>query len=408
MNLNEDAITEFLTMQYVLGDHTFRKGEKAKRPVDVPKYKLHDDAKTSDVEDALKESIKKATKGKEKIGFLLSGGKDSRLLLALTKSLGLETTALSITDRPDRAELAVAGMVANSLDVPHKILELPDSFSPDVITEIIKLTDGLVSFLGYMPYCLLRDELSENFDVILTGDLVTEIMDLCEYRWYESKDPISVIRHKHFVAGRTLLKEEYVQMVDEKFVSMYKDKSLDEIILDTEIRNRRIRGLETIKAMGISIAAPVLDGNVIGATFSLPFEKRTHGRLATAMLKESFPKLANIRTSQSVFPLYFPWWVHFGIQRLKDDMDFIKKGKKLWDGEPRSTKLGMFDAGYQLKYTLGDYVREEFEKFDFIKDMIKPGITEELIRSHFSEEKNYDAFIAALLNVKIWMQLNTA
>jgi len=327
--------------------------------------------------------------------------------LALTKSLGLEATALSITDRPDRAELAVARMVANSLDVPHKILKLPDSFSPDVVTEIVSITDGLISFLGYIPYYLLKDELSKNFDVILTGDLVTEIMDLCEYRWYESKDPISVIRHKHFSAGRTLLKEEYVKEVDEKFVSMYKGKSLDEVVLDTEIRNRRIRGLETIRAMGIPIDAPVLNGGVIGATFSLPFEKRTHGRLATTMLKESFPKLANIRTSQSVFPLYFPWWVHFGIQELKNNIDFIKKGKKLWDGEPRSTKLGMFDAGYQLKYTLGDYVREEFEKFDFIQDMIKPGITEELIRSHFSEEKNYDAFIAALLNVKVWMEINT-
>ena len=59
MNFNEDAITEFLTMQYVLGDHTFREGEKSKRPVDVPKYKLHDNAKTSDVEDALKKSINK-------------------------------------------------------------------------------------------------------------------------------------------------------------------------------------------------------------------------------------------------------------------------------------------------------------------------------------------------------------
>lgn len=405
MDLNEDAITEFLTLQYVLGDHTFRKGEKAKRPHDVPKFEVYDGAKISDVEDALKESIQKATKAKKKIGFLLSGGKDSRLLLALAKSLDLDLTALSITDREDRSELAVANQVAEALNVPHEILKLPDSFSPDVILEIVKLTDGLVSFIGYIPMYLLKDKLS-NFDAVLTGDLVTEIMDMGEYRWYESKDPIKVLKRKHFGAGRILLKEKYLKKVEDKFVSRYKDKTLEEIVIDTEIRNRRIRGLEVMKKMGVPIVAPVLDGKVISATYSLPFEHRIHGRLATSILKKSYPELASIRTTRSMFPLYFPWWVHFGIQKVKNDVDFMKKGSKLWNGEPRSAKLGMFDAGYQLKYTLGDYIQETFEKDVAVQDMIKPGIAKELISTHFSEKKDYDSFIATLLNVKVWMDLN--
>ncbi len=406
MILNKDAIAEFLTLQYVLGDHTFRKGEQVKRSMDVPKYEVYNDANISDVETALKESIEQSTKGKKEIGFLLSGGKDSRLLLALAKSLDIDMTALSITDRSDRAELAVAGMIAHSLNVPHKILTLPDSYSPDVISDIVKITDGLIPILGYMPVYMLRDQL-KRFDVVLTGDLVTEIMDMCEYRWYESKDPMAVMKRKHFGAGRTLLKEKHVQNVEEKFTSMYTDKSLDEIVLDTEIRNRRIQGLDAIEKMGINIKAPVLDSNVISSTFSLPFEERTHGRLATSMLKKSYPVLSNIRTTRSIFPLYFPWWVHFGIQKVKNDIDFIKKGNKLWKGAPRYTKLGMFDAGYQLKYNIGDYIKEAFADVGFIQELIKPGISDQLIEDHFSEEKDYDSFIAALLNVKVWMDINS-
>ena len=85
----------------------------------------------------------------------------------------------------------------------------------------------------------------------------------------------------------------------------------------------------------------------------------------------------------------------------------MKKGSKLWDGAPRSTKLGMFDAGYQLKYTLGDYVRESFENGGFLDEMIKPGVTDYLLDGHFSEEKDFDSFIAAVLNIKVWMDINS-
>ena len=70
MELNKEAIAEFLSLGYALDDQTFRKGEETKLKVDIPDIEIFD-ATISDVENALKESISKSTKGYDKIGVLL-------------------------------------------------------------------------------------------------------------------------------------------------------------------------------------------------------------------------------------------------------------------------------------------------------------------------------------------------
>jgi len=212
MDLNEDALAEFLLLNFVLGDHTFRKGEKVKRLLDIPKFEVYEDATVSDVENALRESIQRITNGKEKIGIFLSGGKDSRLLLALTNSLKINVTAVTISDGTGGVEDIVGSKVAKTLKIPHKLLRVPNAFSPDIISEIVDLTYGLISFSGILPTYLLKNELRDNFDIILSGNLMTEIMDMCERRWYESNEPIKVTRRKFFRG--ILLKKEYANMVE--------------------------------------------------------------------------------------------------------------------------------------------------------------------------------------------------
>lgn len=403
MDLNEDAIAECLLLKYVLGDHTFRKGEKVKRLLDVPKFEVYEGATVSDVENALKKSIQKITEGKEKVGIFLSGGKDSRLLLALANSLKIDVTAVTISDRIGRIEDAVASKVAKTLKIPHKILRIPNTFSPDIISEIVDITDGLIPFSGLLPLYLLKEELSEKFDIILSGDLMSEIMDMCEYRWYESKDPIKVMKRKHFI-GKNLLKKEYADMVEEKFISMYKDKSLEEIILDTEIRNRRIRVMETLSRIGGKVATPVLDSDLISSVFSLPFEQRINGCLVKAILKKSYPELMKIRCTRSIFPLFFPWWAHEGFRRIRDNISFIKNGFKLWAGEPRYNKLGMWDTGFHFKYTIGDYIKETIETLDL--EMIDRESIKQLLQKHFSEQKDCSGNIEQLPIIKIWIDKN--
>jgi hypothetical protein len=54
MKINYDAVAEFLTLGFVLGDDTFREGEKAERIVDVSEFETNRNSSIADVEESLK------------------------------------------------------------------------------------------------------------------------------------------------------------------------------------------------------------------------------------------------------------------------------------------------------------------------------------------------------------------
>jgi len=403
MELDREAIAEFLLLNYILGDRSFVKGKKTKIPIKIPKLKLYDNASSEDVENALTNSIQKATKNKEKIGVFLSGGKDARLLLALANSLQLDVTAITVGDIDNRDEEKTALKVTKTLKVPHKIVRLPDVISPNIVSEIGKVVDGSTQFSGAAPTYLIKDELSEDFDLILSGNLMTEIMDTCEFRWYDSKNPLEVMKRKHFQGGE-LLKKKYQDIAKENFISRYKDKSLEEIILDTEFKDRSRAMIAINKLVDFSVAAPAADSDVINATFSLPVEERINGRLVADILKNSYPDLLRIRPSKTIFPLYFPWWIHYGIHRVRERYYYFKNGSKIWAGKPRFYKMGMWDQGFFYRYKIWDYVKESLETFDF--DMIDRDFVKQVLHDHFSEKKDGSRYIPRLLTLKDWLDRN--
>lgn len=403
MDLDKDAIAEFLSLGYPLGDRTFRKGEPPATLIDVPQLTVHDGS-VDDVEDTLKRSIHQACTGKEHVGVLLSGGKDARLVVAMAHDLGLNVTAVTVGDKNNRSEESAASKVASALDVPFMTVRIPETISPSIVSEIGDITGGITSFSAVAPIYLIKDELTTHFDIVLSGNLMTEIMDTCEYRWYDSKNPLDVMKRKH-LKGSKVLTPEYAQRVEEHFTERYRNKTLEEIILDTEFKNRS-RALWTLTMLGVPIVAPVADKAVISTTFSLPLEKRINGRLVTTILKKHYPALANIRTSKTSLPLYFPWWIHYGTHRVKDRTEYLKKGQRIWAGEPRTNKMGMWDQGYIYKYKIGGYVRDSLENLEL--DILNHDFIQQVLTTHFSEKQDLSSYIPRLLTLKDWLERNNA
>jgi len=99
MKINYDAVAEFLLLGFVLGDNTFREGEKTERIVDVPEFETNRNSSVSDVEESLNVSIENAVGGKENIAIQLSGGTDTRLIVTLAHSLGIDFTAVTYGEK---------------------------------------------------------------------------------------------------------------------------------------------------------------------------------------------------------------------------------------------------------------------------------------------------------------------
>lgn len=403
MELDKESISEFLLLGYVLGDKTFRKGENAKTIIDIPKWDKRENATIADVENALKKSIEKKTKNKKRVGVLLSGGKDARLLVSLAKSLNMDVTAVTVGDTENRAEEKAAAGVAKALNVDHKLVRIPEKVSSDIVTELERHTDGLVPFSGLAPVYLIKDQLCKDFDVVLSGNLMTEIMDACELRWYDSKNPVKVMERKHF-QGELLLKDEYLNIAKNNARSRFKDKSFEEIILNIEYKPR-MRGIIALNELGVPIVLPVDDEEVISSTFSLPVDKRMNSRLALSVLKKSFPKVARVKSPKTCFPLTYPWWVHYGTQTVKEKVYYFRQGGKIWNGKPRRYRMGMWDQGYFFRYSIGDYVQKTLEDFEF--ELIKPVVVQRVLDNHFSEKKDETTYLSKLVTLKNWLDNNT-
>jgi asparagine synthetase B (glutamine-hydrolysing) len=403
MQLDKESISEFLLLGFVLGDKSFIKGEKAKIKVIIPKFVKKEKTSVKDVENALKNSIEKKTKNKKRVGVLLSGGKDARLLLSLAKSLNLDVSAVTVGDIDNRPEEKAAIGVTKALKVDHKLVRIPENVSPDIVSEIGRYTDGLVPFSGITPVYLIRDQLCNDFDVVLSGNLMTEIMDTCELRWYDSKNPVEVMERKHFQGG-FLLKDDYLNIAKNNFRSRFKNKSLEEIILEVEYKNR-MKGIIALNNLGVPIELPAADEKVVSSTFSLPIKKRMNGRLAMSILKKSYPKVARVKSPKTCFPLTYPWWVHYGTQTVKEKVYYFRQGSKIWDGKPRRYRMGMWDQGFFFKYRIGDYVKQTLEGFEF--EMIKPGVVQQILNNHFSEKKDETTYLSKLVTLKNWLDNNS-
>jgi hypothetical protein len=205
--------------------------------------------------------------------------------------------------------------------------------------------------------------------------------------------------------GSKVLIPEYAKKVEEHFTSRFQDKSLEQIILETEYKNRSTYMKALNSFMDIPFVAPVADKDVISATFSLPIKQRMDGRLVTSILKKSYPDLAQIPMSKTRFPLFFPWWIHYGTYQLKERIAYFKRGKKIWNGEPRTNKMGMWDQGYMYKYKIGDYVKHELESLDL--DILNKEFIQKILQKHFSETTDQSAYIPRLLTLKTWLDKNT-
>jgi asparagine synthetase B (glutamine-hydrolysing) len=110
----------------------------------------------------------------EKPLLALSGGVDSRIMLACARRAGLPLSAVTWTydeRESDEADFAVAGRVAAAAGIPHVRHRLDDSHLPEQAAQIVASSDGLCGLLGaFTDRETLARRLSSEHDVILFGD----------------------------------------------------------------------------------------------------------------------------------------------------------------------------------------------------------------------------------------------
>jgi len=306
--IDKTSINESLVVGRVLSGRTFS-GKK----IDYTIPKIYDVETSIDiVKDRLLDYLDKF----KKPALLLSGGKDSRMIVSLLKELGKDTVCYTYTMRNDRYEmneLSVSKMVAEQLGYEHKTIHIDFNsyYNRELIKKIVSVTDGEPLFHHVLTMATIRDQIPEK--ELITGDLITELFDTGEYRpFYDGSDIKSSLYKKEKILNYIGLKDGLDTI--NRLCDMYDDLSIPELLLMR--KTDRIIRSEIYKKMGYEVHLPALDPDTVRAVFSLPIEDRVDGNVPREIIKRTNKDMYRMRTARSPFSLRFPLSYHIAYARL--------------------------------------------------------------------------------------------
>lgn len=182
--LDLQAVFEFFTFVEVLGERTYYKDIKMLLPASYLRWSLESYAarrywpisfcpverSESYYVEALAEAFRKAvvrrTRGDHRLGILLSGGLDSRCVLAADREARI-TTAFTLGDSENR-EVKLAKRIALTLHRDHVFLRREPSHYRDMVDLAVRIGSGMdlfshAHFLGFL------EQIREQADVLFLG-----------------------------------------------------------------------------------------------------------------------------------------------------------------------------------------------------------------------------------------------
>ena len=182
--LNMGSIFEFFTFQRVLGTKTFYKNVNLLPPATVLNYK---DGSTSftpywemkykeekhpkeyyvdKLAEALRKSVMRRTQGNYRFGLLLSGGLDSRTVLAASDK---KMVCFTVGDFKNR-EVRIAKKIAEAKGCKHIFLKRDLDHYANLVDKAVEIGNGMYSF-AHAHNIGFFDQIQKECDILLHGFL---------------------------------------------------------------------------------------------------------------------------------------------------------------------------------------------------------------------------------------------
>jgi len=180
--LDIGAIFEFFTFQRCLGTKTFYKNINVLPPATVLRYwkgtislcsyweRRYKEEKHSEkyyvdkLTEALKKSVERRTKGNHRFGILLSGGLDSRTVLAASDK---KMVCFTVGDFKNR-EVKIAKKIAEVKGYKHIFLKRKMDHYENLVDKAVEIGDGMQSF-AHAHFIGFFDQIQKKCDILFHG-----------------------------------------------------------------------------------------------------------------------------------------------------------------------------------------------------------------------------------------------
>lgn len=324
--VNLEAMAEFFSFGYILGDKTLIEGIKLFPPASIFSYSngkikikeywnwnkikrreiLHEDEVVDELGRLWLQAVERRMQGDGRMGLFLSGGLDSRAIASAIYRRHYPIHAVTF-GKKGCDDYKIAKKVCEKLGIDHHFVKITGERWFSNLEKVVYLTDGLLNVIHEHSLDAI-DMAKKYFDVLLdgfAGDLVVggsylsrEFIDNKEVNEHfimvlsqiDAKIPIE--NASELYSPKILDKVQGISQraAREEIKQWVKDsKGSDYFLLNNHVRRFTLTGmictqtkLETLK--------PFFDNDFIEFVYSLPNELRFNHYIYNKMLLKFFPK----------------------------------------------------------------------------------------------------------------------
>ena len=440
--INDDAVAEFFAFGHLLGNKTFFKGIDVLPPASIFTYQngefeikkywdfkfeedtdYSEDYYVNELVKLFKQAVERRMKGNQRLGVLLSGGFDSRSILAAIdkKHYPIHTITLTFPNSDESSK--IAKKVSEKRGTTHQQLELRKDYLSSYAEKGVFLTDGMIN-ISHFHYISILDDIRECADVILSGVGGGTIggAHLNKSITFSTNDE-DIIKALGIKNKEKKMKELFSGEFYNKEIKGFLFKSVETELEKPNIklpgdkyeyfnlrnRVRRLIGMVfNYHRSKFEDRMPFYDNDLVDFILKIPPELRYNHYLYIKFLKVLAPDLAKIPYNLTGVRADAPVFL-YNLGRL------IKmRGLKR---RLRNITGGLICKSIKTTYAdLDEWIREDPNTNDFFKDIILDKRTldrgyfnreyiTKVFNEHMSRKKDYSELLCAIVTFELWNRL---
>jgi len=354
--INWDSVADFFTFEFIIGNKTIIKNINLLPPASILSFNLkknrfkilqywelkydenyshNEEWYANELYRRFKNAVKRRMTKAKTLGLFLSGGIDSRAILAACTS-PKEVRTYSLGESHSR-EVSIARKVAKIAGVKNEFLQIDRTFHSKYANEAIQIGEGMLNLYHFHPISVLNEIKEEIIfhglaqDVMFGGiylprKKIRVLGENVPLPWISNLNRNEIIQYIYKDRNTLFTEEELSQLFSKDIYAKIKGKALNSIkeavnaaeknanlppnIIDHVILNNRVRRWTSIWSACIRSVledrVPAFDNELIDLYLQTPPKFRFNHRIYVKALRKMNPKLAKVIYNKTGVPANTP------------------------------------------------------------------------------------------------------
>jgi len=367
----------------------------------------------------LEKSLLLRYKPELRVGLTLSGGMDTRLLLAVCNQLNLKLPTYTYGSKNSR-DRHWAKKSASIVDFKHYFYELDNNYVKEYASFVLDRCEGRVDC--FLSHGILLNQMRESSQVMLLGnggeylfgvgrDYYPKSLEILPEQPYETffrfrnsffkEDDWPNLLQEKLYSIKDHPREQLYELLN-KFDSENIDSAIDAYRFNIVQMNRTLQGLYLINHV-MEFSEPYFDKDLVLWASSLPFHLRRKRKMHNLLLEQYSTQLA--RTVGG--PLYRENPIQKFFERNSRRVIRRLVNYKLLDKKFISRPASTFsDLHYLIRRSPNrEWIRGELlNKNARIYEYVKPDYVQKIVNQHMGDIVNHTKQIGTLMTLELFMQ----